>query len=83
MTRSQTIAVSLGGAYALALVMACGETRLPIGDECLRSDDCLSGICSARTCVAAPPLVTGGGAPPPDEEPRIPVDEGGSDAGGG
>lgn len=59
---------------------ACGETRLPIGDECLRSDDCLSGVCSARTCVAAPPLVTGAGASPPDEAPRIPIADGGGAA---
>jgi hypothetical protein len=71
-------------ALALALlfgfVAACGETRRPIGDECLRSDDCLSGVCSARTCVAAPPLINGAGAPPPDEEPSIPIVDGGTDA---
>jgi hypothetical protein len=59
-------------------VVACGETRSPIGDECLRGDDCLSGVCSSRTCVAAPGLVTGAGPPPPDEMPRIPAGEGGS-----
>lgn len=65
----------------LAAGSACGETRRPIGDECLRSDDCLSGVCSDKTCVAAPTLVTGAGAPPPDEVPRVPiVDAGSSDA---
>lgn len=59
-------------------LLACGETRSPIGEECLRGDDCLSGVCSARTCVAAPGLVTGAGPPPPDETPRIPVGEGGA-----
>lgn len=69
-----------------AVLVACGETRNPIGEECLRGDDCLSGVCSSRTCVAAPGLVTGGGPPPGDEQPRIPVGEGGSaptDAGTG
>lgn len=63
------------GAFALvtSLVAACGETRRPIGDECLRDDDCLSGICSLRTCVSAPTLVTGAGGSPPDDSPRIPV----------
>ena len=70
---------------ALLLVLvagsACGETRRPIGEECLRSDDCLSGVCSDKTCVAAPTLVTGAGGPPPDEVPRVPiVDAGPSDA---
>ncbi|MBX3190130.1 MAG: hypothetical protein KF819_24095 [Labilithrix sp.] len=59
-------------ALVTTLVAACGETRRPIGDECLRSDDCLSGVCSLRTCVAAPTLVTGAGGSPPDETPRIP-----------
>ena len=65
----------------LALVAACGETRRPIGEECLRGEDCLSGVCSSRTCVAAPPLVGGAGGAPPDETARIPVvDAGPADA---
>ncbi len=67
---------SLALCVALVLV-ACGETRRPIGDECLRNDDCLSGVCSSRTCVAAPSLVTGAGPPPPDETARVPIVEGG------
>lgn len=55
-------------AVVLFTLMACGETRSPIGDECLRSDDCLSGVCSDRSCVAAPPLVTSNGVPPPADE---------------
>ncbi len=56
----------------VAVVLACGETRRPIGDECLRDDDCLSGACANRTCVSAPTLVTGAAGSPPDETPRIP-----------
>ncbi|MDB5219595.1 MAG: hypothetical protein JWO86_7522 [Myxococcaceae bacterium] len=71
---------------ALLLVVAagiggCGETRRPIGDECLRSDDCLSGVCSDKTCVAAPTLVTGAGPPPADEVPRVPIVDGGASGG--
>lgn len=78
----------LAQCFVFAVVLlACGETRRPIGDECLRDDDCLSGVCSARSCVSAPPLKTGATGPTPDEEPDIPA-EGGvgpapSDAGGG
>jgi hypothetical protein len=57
---------------AVAILVACGETRLPIGDECLKDDDCLSGVCAARVCAAAPSLVAVGGDPIPPEEPRIP-----------
>ena len=63
------------GVLAL-LSLACGETRSPIGDECIRGEDCLSGVCSSRTCVAAPPLVNGSG-PPPDETARIPIGDAG------
>jgi hypothetical protein len=59
-------------ALAAAAALACGETRRPIGDECLRDEDCLSSTCSARECVAAPALVTGAGNAT-EEEPRIPV----------
>ena len=61
---------------ALGSLLACGETRSPIGDECIRGEDCLSGVCSSRTCVAAPPLVNGSG-PPPDETARIPIGDAG------
>jgi hypothetical protein len=71
------VLLAIGVAFTGALI-ACGETRSPIGEECLRGDDCLSGVCSARTCVAAPGLVTGAGPPPPDETPRIPTAEGGT-----
>jgi hypothetical protein len=67
-------------ALVAACGAACGETRLPIGDECLRGEDCLSGVCSSRTCVAAPALVTGVGGPPPAETARIPLGDAGADA---
>jgi hypothetical protein len=80
-TRSEMRAGAVLALVVLALLAACGETRNPIGDECLRGEDCLSGVCSSRTCVAAPPLVNGAGGPPPDETARIPIaDAGPSDA---
>ena len=63
--------VSLRWAFTLGVLAACGETRRPIGDECLRNEDCLSGVCSARSCVPAPPLKVGAGDPAPEEEPDI------------
>jgi hypothetical protein len=76
-------------AFFAVIFLACGETRRPIGDECLRDDDCLSGVCSARSCVSAPPLTIGANGPTPDEQPNIADGglEGGlplpTDAGGG
>ena len=66
---------------ACALVSACGESRRPIGSECLRNEDCLSNFCAARSCVSAPALVTGASDPPEDEEPLIPTDAGSSGTG--
>ena len=63
------LACMLGGA------IACGESRRPIGQECLRDADCLSDVCAARTCVSAPALVTGAGEPPGEEEPLIPTSD--------
>ncbi len=73
-------ALGMLGAVALLQVglAACGETRSPIGDECLCGEDSLSGVCSSRTCVAAPPLVNGTGGAPPEETVRIPVGDAGS-----
>ena len=73
-TRRRPLLLALG--LVLLAAAACGETRSPIGDECIRGEDCLSGVCSSRTCVAAPPLVNGSG-PPPDETARIPVGDAG------
>ena len=49
---------------SLEILASCGETRRPIGDECLRHDDCLSGVCSARACVSSPSLTVGVSGPP-------------------
>jgi len=62
--------------FVLVAAVACGETRSPIGAECIRGEDCLSGVCSSRACVPAPPLVNGSG-PPPDETARIPIGDAG------
>lgn len=59
---------------ALLLAAACGESRRPIGDECIRDEDCLSQVCAARACASAPSLVNGASNPPGPEEPRIPDD---------
>ena len=65
-------AVVSGLALALTIAgSACGETRRPLGDECLRDDDCLSSACSGRVCVAMPPL-TSDQLGPPDRGAKVP-----------
>lgn len=62
----RTASVQRGGARASGvgamlvaaaiLAVGCMETQRSLGDECLKNDDCLSGICSSLVCAAAPPL---------------------------
>ncbi len=40
-----------------ALVFACADTKRINGEECIKSDDCQSGICSGQKCTAAPPIL--------------------------
>jgi hypothetical protein len=66
-------------AMLLLLVLgACTETRRTNGEDCLKDDDCLSGVCSSQKCTAAPPLLDATVMPPviPDAD----VGDGPSDA---
>ena len=63
------------GAIVLASVflVGCTETRRPLGEDCLKDQDCLSGICSGLKCVAAPPTLEAG-PPEPDASADAPSD---------
>ena len=66
---------AVGGARVAAvliafLVCACMETRRSLGEDCLKNDDCLSGVCAQFLCASAPPTInTPRTAPPADAEP--------------
>lgn len=45
----------LAGATALG---ACAETKLGLGEECLKDTDCLSGVCAAQACADPGTLFT-------------------------
>jgi hypothetical protein len=49
--------IALAGSIAAAIVAACSESRFPLGADCLRNEDCLSGICAQQRCAAAPPYL--------------------------
>ena len=57
---------------AAGLAGACSQLRVPLGDDCLKDEDCLSGFCAQLHCVAAPPLL--------DAEPEPAVGDAGADA---
>ncbi|HEY8089036.1 MAG TPA: hypothetical protein VIF09_14350 [Polyangiaceae bacterium] len=41
-----------------ALAGACAETKAPVGAACMKSEDCLSGICSQLLCAAPSPTTS-------------------------
>jgi hypothetical protein len=44
-------------ALATGLVGSCNEWRRSLGEDCLKDQDCLSGICSQLRCGTAPPYL--------------------------
>jgi hypothetical protein len=58
---------------ALGFAGACAQLQGSLGDDCLKGQDCLSGICSQFHCVASPPLLEGPLAP----EASVAVADGG------
>ncbi len=54
---ARVLAFVVVGIGALSLAYACAETRRSDGDQCLKSDDCLSGICQQLVCAEQGPLI--------------------------
>lgn len=44
----------------LVTLGACNETRRSLGEECLKGDDCVSGLCSSQHCVEPAPVLEAG-----------------------
>ena len=42
---------------AVGILAACTDTRRSLGSDCLKDQDCLSGICTEYVCTAPPPLL--------------------------
>jgi hypothetical protein len=80
------IVMCIGASFA-----ACTDTKRSNGDDCIKSEDCSSGVCSALKCVAPPPLRDGSSSTPVDSGNPIPdggsgeagADSGSSDSGAG
>jgi hypothetical protein len=74
-----------------ASAAGCQLTSRALGEDCLKDQDCLSGICSQLKCAAEPPLLNGipqgmpdTGAPPQDSAaPETGTPEAASDTGTG
>jgi hypothetical protein len=68
--------VATGLVGVVGLVSGCAEDRRSLGEDCLKDQDCLSGICSQLRCAASPTYLDG--AP---MGPGAPPDASGTDAG--
>lgn len=70
--RPRPYALALPSSLVIALACgdACMETRRSLGEDCLKNDDCLSGICSQLHCAASPPII----------DARVTRSDGGDDA---
>jgi hypothetical protein len=54
--RARALAFAIAGMAALTLAYACAQARRTNGEECLKSEDCLSGLCSQLVCSSPGPL---------------------------
>lgn len=39
-------------------LIGCPNNTRTLGEECVKSEDCQSGLCSSLVCVAPPPFLT-------------------------
>jgi hypothetical protein len=69
----------------LALTPACADTRRSLGAECLKSQDCASGICAQFQCTAPSPTIdveeNADAAPAEASSPGSGMDAGSTDRG--
>jgi hypothetical protein len=64
-TKARAIAVVAPWLLAVGVAPACVQTQRALDEDCLKDQDCLSGICSQLKCAAAPPLLDGAPQAPP------------------
>jgi hypothetical protein len=55
--RARALAILVPFLCVLGVGAACTEELKTNGQSCLKSNDCLSGVCANFTCVAAAPLL--------------------------
>jgi hypothetical protein len=64
-SKARVTAVVAPLVLAVGLAPACVQTQRALDEDCLKDQDCLSGICSQLKCAAAPPLLDGAPQAPP------------------
>lgn len=56
------------GAVGALVAASCAANRGSIGDDCLKDEDCVSGVCAELTCAAGPTYLDGAANLEPDAE---------------
>ena len=54
--RARALAFVVAGLAGVTLAYACAQARRTNGEECLKSEDCLSGVCVQLVCGSNGPL---------------------------
>ncbi|MGD0524878.1 MAG: hypothetical protein ABSE49_07035 [Polyangiaceae bacterium] len=54
--RARALAFVVAGLAGVTLAYACAQARRTNGEECLKSEDCLSGVCVQLVCGNNGPL---------------------------
>ena len=57
--RRRGLALLGAAAVALALAESCADNRGSLGADCLKDEDCITGVCAQLVCVAAPQYLDG------------------------
>jgi hypothetical protein len=52
--RSRWLALLVAGPLSALLAASCTDDRGSIGDDCLKDEDCASGVCAELVCAAGP-----------------------------
>jgi hypothetical protein len=90
--RVRALAFVVAVIAGVSIAVACAETRRALGDQCIKSEDCLSGLCSDFECTATYPTTnsednaeTGAveTGPTPEASPEAAPEASGDDSSGG
>jgi hypothetical protein len=66
--RTRWLAPLAAGAVGALVAASCTANRGSIGDDCLKDEDCTSGVCAELTCAASPTYLDGEANLAPDAE---------------
>jgi predicted small secreted protein len=76
----RAIAILACFSLPIAMLAACTETARGLGEQCLKGEDCTSGVCVGQVCSESPPLLQGNPTTPADAASEAATTSDASDA---